>query len=54
VLGRTDLDVQQRDLLKTIIGSAATLDGILAICSTSAASRPAGSRSPRRPSISLR
>ncbi len=29
VLDRTDLDDKQRDLLKTIIGSAATLDGIL-------------------------
>jgi signal transduction histidine kinase/CheY-like chemotaxis protein len=29
VLGRTGLDDHQRDLLKTIIGSAATLDGIL-------------------------
>jgi signal transduction histidine kinase/ActR/RegA family two-component response regulator len=29
VLDRTELDVRQRDLLKTIIDSAATLDGIL-------------------------
>ena len=29
VLARSDLDDKQRDLLKTIIGSAATLDGIL-------------------------
>ncbi|HEX4197116.1 MAG TPA: ATP-binding protein [Caulobacteraceae bacterium] len=30
VLGRSDLDERQRDILKTIVGSAATLDGILA------------------------
>jgi signal transduction histidine kinase/CheY-like chemotaxis protein len=29
VLARSDLDVRQRDLLKTIVNSAATLDGIL-------------------------
>jgi signal transduction histidine kinase/ActR/RegA family two-component response regulator len=29
VLGRTELDERQRDLLKTIVNSAATLDGIL-------------------------